>query len=495
MTAGATAPAGAGVVADVRALCERAERLAHGGPLAERARAVRERLDGPLRIALAGRIKAGKSTLLNALVGERLAATDAGECTRMVTVYRHADGYEVSARLRDGAERRLGFRRVDGALELDLDGLHPDDVEVLDVGWPASVLRRVTLIDTPGLGSLDEANSRRTVDFLDHDADTPSGADAVIYLMRHLHRSDAEFLGAFMDRSVTGASPVNAVAILSRADEVGACRLDALDSATRIADRYAADQNVRTLVATVGPLAGLLAETGLTLREPELAALRELAALPDDEVERLLLSADDFCEVSATPLTAEVRRDLLDRLGMFGARFALGELRAGTVTTATELSRALVRRSGLAGLQELIDTQFVPRGALLQARTAVVALRGLAAELAAVDPAAASALRRDLDELEAGAVDFAQLQAAHLVLSGTVPLPAAERAEVERILTTGDLAAALGVDGAGPDERRRVALAGIERWRQRASDPLATSLATSVAETMARLHERLYVTG
>ena len=56
-----------------------------------------QRLDEPLRVAIAGRVKAGKSTLLNALVGERLAATDAGECTRIVTWYRNALGYRVVA--------------------------------------------------------------------------------------------------------------------------------------------------------------------------------------------------------------------------------------------------------------------------------------------------------------------------------------------------------------------------------------------------------------
>ena len=267
------------------------ERLEQEEPaLSPQLRAIRERVEGPLRVAIAGRVKAGKSTLLNALVGERLAPTDAGECTRLVSWYRKGATYEVSARRNDGQDQTLAFRRSDGALDIELGGLSENEVAWLDVRWPSSALDQVTLIDTPGLASLNDENSRRTRDFLDSDSDGGSDADAVIYLMRHVHKDDVAFLDAFMDRSVAAASPVNAVAVLSRADEIGAGRLDAMDSAARIAQRYEADPQVRSLCANVTPLAGLLAETGLTLREEEVANLRTLAATDPEVLERMLLS-------------------------------------------------------------------------------------------------------------------------------------------------------------------------------------------------------------
>ena len=100
----------------VRLLCTAAADMVAGTDLASQVDAVRERVDGALRIAIAGRVKAGKSTLLNALVGERLAPTDAGECTKVVTWYQHGATYEVTAVGYDGRSTSVPFRRVDGAL-------------------------------------------------------------------------------------------------------------------------------------------------------------------------------------------------------------------------------------------------------------------------------------------------------------------------------------------------------------------------------------------
>ena len=248
----------------------------------EQAQAVVDRLSGPLRVAIAGRVKAGKSTLLNALVGERLAPTDAGECTRIVS------SLPARRQLRGGGEdprRAHRTARVHAAPAVRSTSSSArstrSDIETIAVSWPTSSLETVTLIDTPGLASINDENSRRTRDFLEADPDRPSDADAVIYLIRHAHRADIAFLDAFMDRTVTAASPVNAVAVLSRADEIGAGRLDAMESSARIAARYEQDPQLRGLCAAVVPMAGLLAETGLTLREDEVAALRMLANTDD----------------------------------------------------------------------------------------------------------------------------------------------------------------------------------------------------------------------
>jgi hypothetical protein len=482
-----------GTAADgIAALAQAVEGELKGSLYEERIGAIRSRLEGPLRVAIAGRVKAGKSTLLNALVGERLAPTDAGECTRIVSWYRRGQSYQVGARLKSGANKQLAFQRVEGALQISLGDLSERDVDMIDVQWPASTLEKVTLIDTPGLESLNDENSRRTREFLEHDVEHPTDADAVIYLMRHLHKTDAAFLDAFMDRTVTAASPVNAVAVLSRADEIGGGRLDAMDSADRIARRYRDDPLVNTLAATVVPVAGLLAETGLTFREDEAAALRALAATPDDVLGTMLLSADHLCDLHASDLTVELRRNLLDRLGLFGVRLGINLVRTKNATTAAALAPLLVEQSGLTRLRKVIDEHFLPRARVLQARSALVALRALARDLAQENAALADRLDREAERIEASAVDFARVRAVHLVASGTVAVHDDERADLDRLLL-GAGPSALGIDpDAGDDRVKTTALTQIERWRSRGADPLAPPALVEVFETAARVCESLY---
>src|SRR3954452_19264908 len=142
------------VLDEVRGVLHEATQVYAGAPAAAQIAAEQARLDEPLRVAIAGKVKAGKSTLLNALVGEELAPTDAGECTKIVTWYRDGITYRVMLHPRSGEARQVPFSRDGGAIDVDLQGWPPDQVERLEVEWPSSSLRAITLIDTPGIASL-----------------------------------------------------------------------------------------------------------------------------------------------------------------------------------------------------------------------------------------------------------------------------------------------------------------------------------------------------
>ncbi len=476
----------------VAALAEEAAEVV-GDDAAATLQTIRERLDEPLRVAIAGKVKAGKSTLLNALVGEKLAPTDAGECTKIVTWYREGRSYEVSARLRGGKSRPLSFDRDGGALTISLGDLTESDVEYLEVRWPSSRLRDLTLVDTPGIEGMDEGRSARTRELFGLEDSGHSEVDAVIYLMRHLHQQDAAFLETFLDRSVAQPSPVNAVGVLSRADEIGAGRLDALISARAIANRYAKDARLRALSATVVAIGGLAAETGRTLREEEAETLQLLAELEEEELEGLLLSADRFCDPQRTTLSFKRRKELLDRFGMFGLRFALDRFRSGAVATGSGLSAELVEVSGIDRLTAVLDRHFRVRSRVLRARSALSNLKALARDLSeAGDPAGAVLLGR-AEKLESSAHELAELRLTALLLTGEVVVGEEEGAEIGQMLSDGTPAERLGEpEEQDPDRLQTIILARVQQWRARGAHPLADASVAEAAEIMARSYEGLH---
>src|SRR5207344_2511420 len=102
----------------VRALLAEAVIVYAGRPAEASLYAVAAQFEEPLRVAIAGRVKAGKSTLLNALVGDQVAATDAAECTRVVTWYWNGVTYRAWAIPREGEPEQLPFERTETATRI-----------------------------------------------------------------------------------------------------------------------------------------------------------------------------------------------------------------------------------------------------------------------------------------------------------------------------------------------------------------------------------------
>lgn len=456
-------------------------------------RAARERLDGPLRVAVAGKVKAGKSTLLNALVGERLAPTDTSECTKVITWYRNGHTYEVKLHPADGSEpTQARFHRDRDAIEVDLGGRDAVEVDRLEITWPSQGLSQITLIDTPGVGSLTENITERAYEFLDpEDSETP--ADAVLFLMKHIHASDLRLLEAFHDKSVASPNPINAVAVISRADEIGAGRLDSMSSARRIAARYGEDQRLRRLAQIVIPIAGLLAETAATLTEAEFGSLRQLAGLPTEETESILLSADRF--INARPdlaVSGTDRAKLLQRFGLFGVRLSLALMQRGLVESSAELAEELAARSGLSELQTVLTTLFVGRADVLKARSALLVVERLCRDHP--DLEGVGDLMQEVERIIAGAHPFNELTTMAALRSGFVKGRSADILALERVLGSHGTTPWQRLDlepVTSTEELSQAAVDQLARWQRVAENPFSKHDLTTAARVAIRSLEAI----
>ena len=153
-----------------------AERLARLGARAREGRFV---------IQLIGCFSSGKSTLLNALLGEPVLPVKVNPCTAIPTELVWSAAPSVDVHTHDGAVRRLSvdeFLREFQLRTADLTRAGAEaedrfgDVDKARVRWPLPILRDgAVLVDTPGLDD-DPARTARTL------ASLPD-ADAVIFVL------------------------------------------------------------------------------------------------------------------------------------------------------------------------------------------------------------------------------------------------------------------------------------------------------------------------
>ena len=453
------------LLSEVRALLAAAESSVSGEDRAL-VSAARRRIDEPLRVAFAGRIKAGKSTLLNAIIGAEIAASDAAECTRYVTWYRHGEALRAFGVDPDGNRYPLTFLEHHA---IDVSPMRA--IERLEVEYPSPILTSTTLIDTPGIASISEHVSQRSEEFLAPSGD--QGADVLIYLLRFLHERDANFLEAFTDPSAIRADPLRSLAVLSRADEIGVGRGDGFAIARHVARRYAESSVLRGVVSDVLPVSGLLGLHAAALDDTDLEALRVIARLPLRGQERVLLSADRVVGQVVPGVASQVRASLVHRLGFHGFRTAVAMLRREPDADLDRLRASLTFVSGVVPLRRTITDRYAGRADILKASRALDVVGSIVQR-----GSGGRDLAREHDRIDANAQEIVELR----TLRDIADAHAANRlpALSPRVLRA--VEAALGADGVGLHHRlqltsssgdlHRRALARIDELRTEMSSPV-----------------------
>ncbi|MER6989689.1 dynamin family protein [Saccharopolyspora hirsuta] len=446
-----------------------------------------ERLEQPLRIAVSGRVKAGKSTLINALVGAELAPTDAEERTQVSTFYQYGPEPKILVHTPHGTVQNVPVTTLDASTIRDLQHWRPDEVARLVIESPTPGLQAITLIETPGVASAAVQETGRSAL-----AQILSEADAVLYLTRYPRQTDLQFLQSVNELQTARSVPISTIVAFSRADETGSGGPDGLQAAERIAESYRNDPTLRSFAQHLIPVVGLLGQAVATMTDEEFTALGNLARLSQNDLEALLLSADRFVNSKIESTPGPIRQRLFERFGQFGLGRALTLLRSG-VTEPKKLRSALLDESGLNSLHETVHQQFVERQDALRARSAMLAVDMV---LRANPRPGVQQLRGEFEHLLANAHEWDELRLLSALDSGQVRFSRPLQAEAKRLL---------GAFGSSPHERlgrdetalavdlADEAAAALARWRQQSVNPLHDRIHREAVRTVLRSCERLVV--
>lgn len=307
---------------------------------------IRQTLEAPPRIVVVGRLKSGKSTLVNALIGAPVAETAALEATNVVTVFQYGAPDRAEAVLLDGQRLPITIQRGKAA-EL------PAPVEKISYihRWmPTASIRDFSLIDTPGLATLTVENEARTrrilIDGFEQTKAMSVDADAAVFLFDATPRMDeVKFIRDL------GFTSLNTLGVLSRADSFGEGALgerDPLEHAYEHAQSLA--QQLQGSVLTVLPVAGLLAETSHTgaITEYDARAMASLADATEFDLIQKIASEEEFDR------ERDACRRIVKLIGEYGLFRARNVARRG----ASELNEWATARSGVPQLRNLLVTRF-----------------------------------------------------------------------------------------------------------------------------------------
>ena len=458
----------------------------------------RTAVDQPMRVAFVGKTNAGKSTLMNAFMGEELAPTGNGELTFNVSWFRYGECRQLVVHMVDDSSDDMSFASLhELAVHGEADRAWRERIRYIEVRCPNPLLKTFDLIDTPGLHSFYGKDSRNTQQLL---SDRHSRPHAVVFVFAGaLQEPDVQELERFHASCGSLMTGMTAIGALTRVDEWPNTFDDAAQVIRQLEDRHPL---VRRSFYAIVPVIGPMAFGAQTLSERDRDVLAALHRLGEARCQRLLRDVSTFCEREfpgepAVPAAPE-RKLVFERLGRAGIQRAVAAL--DPAQSGAALCDELLHASNVQQLRAIVTAHFGHRAYLIKARSALAAVRSQAFECGERLRDAAAEVARHIagraDGIVANEQRFREFALVERYYAGRLPLD--DRGIQELLEVTGErgpsCAARLGAPGDAPIEDLLALATDRERaWTERANEPFADLEAQEMARILADSYADLRV--
>jgi GTPase Era involved in 16S rRNA processing len=344
-----------------------------------------ERLAGqveqPCEVAVVGRVKAGKSTFINALLGaeDELAKVGATETTATINYFRYGkpdSAKPVRCYWRNGKTEDVNRDFLDGLQGNDLETLRrAEGIHHLEYRLPNPYLEQVVLVDTPGLGAVVDSHQDRTAEYMNlynqlrqrHDLETQeldSRADAVIYLTDAVARvTDRDFLDDFGQVTRGRSRALNAIGVLARIDQQQEIMSRRQDLAAKIARQL--ERNLNTVLPVSGGLQFALNRLRARGKDGLKRLIEAFSRVPAESVEALLASEELYL-IKSCPLSVEEREQLVDDKIPWTVFTTIIRTAVAADFSLDGVEEVLTELAGFRPLKDALERHFFQRAAYLR---------------------------------------------------------------------------------------------------------------------------------
>lgn len=128
-------------------------------------------------LVVAGQFKRGKSTFINALLGDDLLPTAIIPVTSIITEIRYGESLLINVIFNDGSRKEISCEELAQFVTEKNNPKNTKDVKIVEIFHPSPYLKNnIRLIDTPGVASIHSHNTDVTYSYLPN-------ADAAIFLV------------------------------------------------------------------------------------------------------------------------------------------------------------------------------------------------------------------------------------------------------------------------------------------------------------------------
>lgn len=346
-------------------------------------------LDQPCELAIAGQVKAGKSSFINALLGDDYAVVNVSEATATINVFRYGDPkdkeHPVKVIWKDGSEEWQTKAFLDSLQGNSDDVLNKaKDIDHLEYYLHHEILQNITLVDTPGTGSVVSEHNNRLAEYLaqqniQRSNNLKKKADAVIVLVGHVQsRGDEDTVRLFTD----GANPFNFLGVMSKIDDECSGKRD-----ISLVEEYkywknrctSYSERLRNRLHSIHPISVMLhRKVKQFSNDGTLAYIKTIIEkIPEQLFKKVIKSSSRFEEPLASSESEletygfglDFRNQLLQRFENFTVlKVVLVELYTNPVNTAIS---NLLDFAGMETLRKVLDLQFFSRSRSLRCYAAL----------------------------------------------------------------------------------------------------------------------------